>query len=376
MAHRELETLRPSGASGPRSCRRTWTRRTWTRSTAGRRSSRRSRSSRAAQTELEDARIGAARAPQRGAARRHARETSSVRRGGDRERSPPRIAPSSSSARPSSRRRFAEPARSSRRRSRRSRPRSADAIATQRSRPRASASRPSRPPPQAELEALQQEIADRDARYGDAEQAVAGGQGGGERVWPRSWRRPSVELETTIERLTAETAGRTRAHRSCPSARSASCAETGDAREPPRGRARRRDAGQRRPQPPAPGGGGAPRTRDRRPRGSRRPRRAAARHAGAPGRPDREADRRRGPRPPLGAGSERAKVERIDEVEGELRHVQMAEAMRQIRGEGDEGRREPEEASSRPRRTGVPIEDRRATTPFMQGALARRATSP
>ncbi len=53
------------------------------------------------------------------------------------------------------------------------------------------------------------------------------------------------------------------------------------------------------------------------------------------------------------------KIERIDEVEAELRQHQMSDAMRAIRGEGSE----PAEIATE---SAAPIEDRRATTPFMQ----------
>jgi len=58
-----------------------------------------------------------------------------------------------------------------------------------------------------------------------------------------------------------------------------------------------------------------------------------------------------------------SKLERIDEVEGQLRQVQMAEAMRQIRGEGHD---EEAEAAAAAPPTAAPVEDRRATTPFIK----------
>jgi hypothetical protein len=61
----------------------------------------------------------------------------------------------------------------------------------------------------------------------------------------------------------------------------------------------------------------------------------------------------------------RSKVERIEEVEGELRHVQMAEAMRQIRGEGHEAAAEPDEVVIAPAAV-MPMEDRRSATPFIK----------
>ena len=69
-----------------------------------------------------------------------------------------------------------------------------------------------------------------------------------------------------------------------------------------------------------------------------------------------------------------AKAEQIDQIEGELRHVQMAEAMRQIRGEGLEAADEAERADGAGLpappagvdANGEPLEDRRATSPFMK----------
>ena len=62
-----------------------------------------------------------------------------------------------------------------------------------------------------------------------------------------------------------------------------------------------------------------------------------------------------------------AKLERIDEVEGELRHVQMAEAMRQIRGEGHDEVPDAEAPVAMADAVDqAPIEDRRATTPFIK----------
>ena len=67
----------------------------------------------------------------------------------------------------------------------------------------------------------------------------------------------------------------------------------------------------------------------------------------------------------------RAKLEQIDQIEGELRHVQMAEAMRQIRGEGHEAGQAGAEGAELPEPPpvdgdGLPLEDRRATSPFMK----------
>ena len=68
----------------------------------------------------------------------------------------------------------------------------------------------------------------------------------------------------------------------------------------------------------------------------------------------------------------RAKLEQIDQIEGELRHVQMAEAMRQIRGEGHETAETGTEGAVLPEPPptvdgdGLPLEDRRATSPFMK----------
>lgn len=60
------------------------------------------------------------------------------------------------------------------------------------------------------------------------------------------------------------------------------------------------------------------------------------------------------------------KLEQIDQVEAELRHQQMAEAMRQIRGEAHEAAVGAETDDTVTSREGPPLEDRRATTPFMQ----------
>jgi signal transduction histidine kinase len=58
-----------------------------------------------------------------------------------------------------------------------------------------------------------------------------------------------------------------------------------------------------------------------------------------------------------------AKLERIDEVEGELRQQQMAEAMRQIRGEHETS--VPADDAI-PAGEAVPFDDRRATSPFVK----------
>ena len=70
----------------------------------------------------------------------------------------------------------------------------------------------------------------------------------------------------------------------------------------------------------------------------------------------------------------KAKLEQIDQIEGELRHVQMAEAMRQIRGEGHEAAETADESEGAALPAppagldadGLPFEDRRATSPFMK----------
>ncbi len=67
-----------------------------------------------------------------------------------------------------------------------------------------------------------------------------------------------------------------------------------------------------------------------------------------------------------------AKAEQIEQLEGEMRHIQMSEAMRQIRGEGAEGAEGTEGApNALPAppaldADGEPLEDRRATSPFMK----------
>jgi uncharacterized coiled-coil DUF342 family protein len=67
-----------------------------------------------------------------------------------------------------------------------------------------------------------------------------------------------------------------------------------------------------------------------------------------------------------------AKAEQIEQLEGEMRHIQMSEAMRQIRGEGAEGAEATDgEAAALPApptldADGEPLEDRRATSPFMK----------
>ena len=55
--------------------------------------------------------------------------------------------------------------------------------------------------------------------------------------------------------------------------------------------------------------------------------------------------------------------ERLEEVEAELRHQQMAQAMREIRGEGQEGADHDAPPAAAPP---VSIEDRRAASPFMR----------
>ena len=70
----------------------------------------------------------------------------------------------------------------------------------------------------------------------------------------------------------------------------------------------------------------------------------------------------------------KGKLEQIDQIEGELRHVQMAEAMRQLRGEGHEAAEAPAQAEGAALPAppagldadGLPFEDRRATSPFMK----------
>jgi chromosome segregation ATPase len=57
----------------------------------------------------------------------------------------------------------------------------------------------------------------------------------------------------------------------------------------------------------------------------------------------------------------RTQAERLEEIEAELRQQQMAQAMREIRGEGHEQQEAAGETAH-----AEPIEDRRATTPFMQ----------
>jgi hypothetical protein len=61
-----------------------------------------------------------------------------------------------------------------------------------------------------------------------------------------------------------------------------------------------------------------------------------------------------------------AKLERIDEVEGELRHVQMAEAMRQIRGEGHDGAPEAEAVAVPDATEPAHPDDRRSSSPFIK----------
>jgi hypothetical protein len=64
----------------------------------------------------------------------------------------------------------------------------------------------------------------------------------------------------------------------------------------------------------------------------------------------------------------RATGDRLEEVEAELRHQQMAQAMREIRGEGQPGGAAGEDgdAGASAGESQAPIEDRRATSPFMQ----------
>ena len=102
--------------------------------------------------------------------------------------------------------------------------------------------------------------------------------------------------------------------------------------------------------------------RDRGHRRPRRPRRAAARHPGASRRPDRETHRRGGPSTARTRAAAPGST-RSTRSEGELRHAQMAQAMRQIRGEEP-----PRARPTKPCAVGeaAPLEDRRATSPFMK----------
>ncbi len=222
----------------------------------------------------------------------------------------------------------------------------------------------------ADLEALQKEIVDRDARYGNAEEAVEAAKAEATRL-ATELAESKVELETTIEKLTAETgSARELADRVQRAERE--LAETGARAS--RLAADLDDATQ----------GNADLNRRLQEVEARR----ALELADLEGRADLDEllrvtqERLAGQTEKLIAAEDRVhrlerdlkeRVDRIDVIESELRQAQMAQAMRHIRGEGDDADLAAEDVSG----TGQPIEDRRATTPFMKelSSDARRSVS-
>ena len=207
-----------------------------------------------------------------------------------------------------------------------------------------------------EFERLQRELADRDERYGSAERAVAEANA---RAEDRSQEleQTKVELDSTVQQLSAETtsvrelaeraerAERETADTSARTARLAS--DLHDATQDNAELNRRLQEVEAR---------------------------RALELAEVEGRTDLDEllrvtqERLAGQTEKLIAAEDRvhrmerdveAKLERLEEVEGELRHVQMSEAMRHIRGEDQE--ESPRDVSDV-----APIEDRRATSPFIK----------
>jgi signal transduction histidine kinase len=223
----------------------------------------------------------------------------------------------------------------------------------------------------AKVERVRQELADRDARYGVAEQVVAEAKEEATRLG-EELTRARLELDETVQRLLSETnsvrelserAEFVQREAADASARAERLAEELD------------DATQ----------SNADLNRRLQELESRR----ALEIANVEGRADLDQllrvtqERLAGQTERLIAAEDNAhrlerelkgKLEQIDQIEGELRHVQMAEAMRQLRGEGHEAAEAPAQAEGAALPAppagldadGLPFEDRRATSPFMK----------
>jgi hypothetical protein len=223
----------------------------------------------------------------------------------------------------------------------------------------------------ADLEALQKEIADRDARYGNAEEAIEAAKAEAARL-AAELAESKVELEATAEKLTAE-AGSARDLADQVQRAERELAETGARAS--RLAADLDDATQ----------GNADLNRRLQEVEARR----ALELADLEGRADLDEllrvtqERLAGQTEKLIAAEDRVhrlerdlkeRVDRIDVIESELRQAQMAQAMRNIRGEGEDADLTGDDVVVGP---GTPIEDRRATTPFMKelSSDARRSVS-
>ena len=224
---------------------------------------------------------------------------------------------------------------------------------------------------QAEREALRLEVADRDARYGTAEQAVAEATASATQL-SRELSGVKQELNTAAEQLLREaeavrllTERADRAEREAAEASTRSSRLTGELGAATQDNA---DLNRRLQELEA---------------------RRALEIADTEGRADLDEllrvtqERLAGQTEKLIAAEDRAhklerdlkgRMERLDEVEGELRRVQMSEAMRHIRGDGTE---DGEEDVIVPDVGGEALEDRRATSPFMKELShdARRSLS-
>ncbi len=222
---------------------------------------------------------------------------------------------------------------------------------------------------QTDLQALRTELTDRDARYGSAEQAMAEASATAERL--------GRELSTTKEELDAAAA---QVVRETENARLLAERAEHAEREAAEASARSRRL-------TAELGAATQDNADINRRLQELEARRALEIADTEGRADLDEllrvtqERLAGQTEKLIAAEDRAhklerdlrsKAEQVDEVEGELRRVQMSEAMRQIRGDGAEGAEEGAVPVA-----GDPLEDRRSTSPFMKELShdARRSVS-
>jgi len=222
---------------------------------------------------------------------------------------------------------------------------------------------------EAKVERVRQELSDRDARYGVAEQVVAEAKEEASRLG-EELARTRLELDETVARLLSETTV---------------ARELGEKAEFVKREAA--DAGARAEQLAEALGDATQSNADLNRRLQELESRRALEIANVEGRADLDQllrvtqERLAGQTERLIAAEDNAhrlerelsaKLEQIDEIEGELRHVQMAEAMRQIRGEGHEAAEAAAADAEHPAspagldEDGRPIEDRRSTTPFMK----------
>lgn len=223
----------------------------------------------------------------------------------------------------------------------------------------------------ADVDALRAELADRDARYGSAEQAVAEASTISERL-SQELTATKQELDTAMAELQRETeAVRLLTERAERAEREAAEASTRSSRLT------------------ADLGAATQDNADINRRLQELEARRALEIADTEGRADLDEllrvtqERLAGQTEKLIAAEDRAhklerelktKLEQVEQAEGELRRVQMSEAMRQIRGDGAEG---TEEGIVVPIAEGEPLEDRRSTSPFMKELShdARRSLS-